>query len=39
VRCIQGFVGETEGMRLLGRGEMYTGFCLGDWGNETTGER
>jgi len=26
VRCILGFVGESEGMSLLGRGEMYKGF-------------
>jgi len=32
---VQGFVGETEGLRLLGRGEMYTGIC---WG-ETEGVR
>jgi len=30
VRCVQRFDGETEGLRLLGRGEMYTGFCWGD---------
>jgi len=39
VRSIQGFVGETEGMRLLGRGEMCAGSCWGDLGNETAGER